>query len=281
MSFFKHSKHDITASVAEFLGTAYFIFMGVGGAVSIQTVTSQGDGTLNVLAIPFAFGFSLCVNIYIWGSVSGAALNPAVTIGLIASQNISLIRGIMYIVAQFLGGLVGAYFISLVQPKAFVNGAAINAVTDLGLGISTAQGLFLEMFTTSVLTMAVFMMAVEKPEPRKGNIMAAFVIGMSLFISAICAGPYTGASLNPARTFGPSVVAGKFGPNHWIYYVGPTLGSLLAAAFWKLLTMAKYRKATGDVAAFIENDEKDNLPTCTCGNSKPENQTKQENTLPY
>jgi aquaporin related protein len=150
-----------------------------------------------------------------------------------AIRKITIIRGCLYIISQLLGALVGSWLIDLVQ----FNPA--GAATTLGDDVSVAQGLFLEMLTTSVLTMAVFMLAIEKT----GGNMAPFGIGMSLFVSALCAGPYTGASLNPARTFGPSIVAKEFGRAHWIYYVGPVLGSLLASGWWYILKFLEYEKA--------------------------------------
>jgi len=228
----KYSRHDITASIGEFFGTAYFVFMGVGGAVSFANNT---DSALPVLGVPFCFGFSLFVNVFIWAPVSGGVLNPAITIGLMATKTIPLIRGAMYIVSQLLGALLGAWLIDLVQPN------APGGATTLSDGVSIPQGLFLEVITTSVLTMAVLMLAIEK----HGQFMAPFGIGMALFISALCAGPYTGASLNPARTFGPAIVSNQFGRAHWIYYVGPTLGSLLAASYWYLLKHLNYQVAGG------------------------------------
>ncbi|RIA82197.1 aquaporin-like protein [Glomus cerebriforme] len=238
---FKTSKHDITASIGEFLGTAYFLFMGVGGAVSFANNASPA---ISVLGVPFCFGFSLFVNVFIWAPVSGGVFNPAITIGLMVTKNIALVRGVMYIVAQLLGALVGSWLIDLVQFN--VPGGA----TVLSDGVTTSQALFLEMFTTSVLTMAVLMLAVEK----HGNFMAPFGIGMALFISALCAGPYTGASLNPARTFGPSIVTNQFGRSHWIYYVGPILGSLLASAYWYLLKFLQYEKAVGSAPEKADSD---------------------------
>jgi len=226
------SKHDITTSIGEFLGTAFFLFLGVGGAVNFSNHT---DKVLPVLAVPFCFGFSLFVSVSIWAPVSGGVFNPAITIGLMATKNISIVRGCLYIISQLLGALVGSWLIDLLQFD------PADAATTLGPNVTVAQGLFLEMFTTSVLTMAVLMLAVE----QKGNYMAPFGIGMALFVSALCAGPYTGASLNPARTFGPSIVTKNFGNAHWIYYVGPVLGGLLAAGWWHLLKFLKYEEAMG------------------------------------
>lgn len=221
-------KHKYVAGAfGEFFGTAYFLFMGVGGAVNF--LNNAAGSPLPGFAIPFCFGFSLFVNVFIWAPISGGVFNPSITIALMATnqKDFPWHRGILYIVCQFLGALFGSWLIDLIQPE------APNAATLLADGVSVAQGLFMEMFATSVLTMAVLILAGE----RHGKYLAPFGIGMSLFISALCAGPYTGASLNPARTLGPAIVANQYGRAHWIYYVGPTLGSLLAAGYWHILNL--------------------------------------------
>ncbi|GBB97293.1 hypothetical protein RclHR1_02960006 [Rhizophagus clarus] len=214
-------KIEIGRCFGEFIGTAFFLFMGVGGAVNLINNTTA---PLQDFAIPFCFGFSLFVNVFIWAGISGGVLNPAITIALTLTDpnNYSWIKGIAYIVCQLLGALIGSWFIDLVQP------GGPNGATMLGNGVSIAQGLFLEVFATSVLTMTVLFISGD-------NYNKAFGVGMALFVSALCAGPYTGASLNPARTFGPAIVAKEFGRAHWIYYIGPILGSLLAAGYWHIL----------------------------------------------
>jgi len=231
MSLFKFSKHDLTAGFAEFIGTFYFLFIGAGGAYSVGNF----GPAVAVIGVPFAFGFSLLVNVWIWAPVSGGVFNPAITTALMATKDISIVRGAIYIVAQFAGATLGSFIVSLCQP------GDAGSATTLATGVSAAQGLFLEIFTTSVLTMAVYMLAVQK----HGSFTAPMGIGLSLFISAICIGPYTGASLNPARTFGTAVVSGIYGDSHWIYYIGPLLGSLLAAAYASLLRKCDYHKCTG------------------------------------
>ncbi|KAF0501640.1 aquaporin 1 [Gigaspora margarita] len=245
---FKFIKNDLLASIAEFLGTAYFLFMGVGGAMAFGTSAIGGVG------IPFSFGWSLMMNIFLWGPISGGVFNPAITVGLMTTRHLPIVRGILYIIAQFLGALLGSFLIKVLVPAPAAGATVLSAST------SVTQGFFLEMFATSVLTFAVLFVAVgkkvdQKKEKKKGEFMAPFVIGICLFISALSVGPFTGASLNPARTFGPAVVFGNYGNGHWIYYIATTLGSLLAAGYWYFYTVVfDYEVISG---ANIENDEND------------------------
>jgi len=148
------------------------------------------------------------------------------------SKKLTKLKGIIYIFNQLIGSLIGTWIISLIRPNAI-------AVTILNDDVSITQGFFLELLTTSVLTIAYFMLIVEK----KGRYLSPFYLGMALFVLSLCAGPHTGASLNPARTFGPSIVWNKFGRAHWIYYFGPIFGSLLAVFLWYLLKLLNYEEA--------------------------------------
>lgn len=232
MGLFDYSHHDLTASLGEFFGTAYFIFFGVGGGVALTNNIVDPNAGVGLIAGPFAWGFSLLVNVWIWGPISGGVLNPAISIALMVIGHLSIIKGLLYIIAEFLGALVGAYLISLAQPPP--DGGA----TVLAEGTSIMQGLLLELIATSILTFTVLILAIEKPNHTN----AAVAIGWALFISAIALGPYTGGSLNPARTFGPAVITGDFGDANWIYYIGPVLGALLAAGYLFLFKKLHYRK---------------------------------------
>ncbi|KAL8758530.1 MAG: hypothetical protein Q9184_003897 [Pyrenodesmia sp. 2 TL-2023] len=112
--------------------------------------------------------------------------------------------------------------------------------TALNAGTTRTQGLFIEMFLTAELVFTIFMLAAEK---HKGTFIAPVGIGLSLFIAELGGVYYTGGSLNPARSFGPCVVAHTFEDYHWIYWVGPLLGSLLASGFYKFIKMLEYETA--------------------------------------
>ncbi|CAG8685703.1 269_t:CDS:2, partial [Dentiscutata heterogama] len=203
----------------------------VGGGVALTNNIVDADPGVGIIAGPFAWGFSLLVNVWVWGPISGGVLNPAITIGLMVTRDFHLVKGFLYIIAQFLGALLGAYLIEIVQP------GPSGGATTLASGTTAMEGLLLETFCTSILTFAVYMLAVEK----NADWGAAIGIGWALFISGIAAGPYTGASLNPARTFGPALITGDYGTANWIYYLGPILGALLAAALVTLFRKLEYK----------------------------------------
>ncbi|CAG8538057.1 4830_t:CDS:2, partial [Cetraspora pellucida] len=242
---FKFFGYDITAALAEFLGTAYFLFMGVGGAMAF------GSSPIGSVGIPFSFGWSLMANVFIWSPISGGVFNPAITIGLMAIKRLTIVRGSLYIIAQFLGALFGSFLIRTLIP------GAANGATILAPNTTVAQGFFLEMFATSVLTFAVLFIASES---RNQGFMGPFVVGISLFISALSVGPFTGASLNPARTFGPAIVFGDYGNGHWIYYIGTTAGSLLAAGYWYLFDKLDFKTVSKTGAVEEEKHDIDEGP---------------------
>ncbi|HJT83581.1 MAG TPA: aquaporin [Nitrososphaeraceae archaeon] len=162
--------------------------------------------------------------------INNSVLNPAITVALVVSKNLSLLRGTFYIVFQLLGALVGSFIIKLIHPN------QKGATSILNNRVSIAQGFFFEMFTTTVLTMAVLILVIERKE---SVFKSSFGVGMTLLVTGLCSGPFTGASLNPARTFGTSIIWNDYGRAHWIYYLGPLLGSLLAFSLWNLLKISK------------------------------------------
>jgi len=116
----------------------------------------------------------------------------------------------------------------------------MNVSTTLGGGTSIVRGLFIEMFLTAMLVFTILMLAAEK---HKGTFLAPIGIGLSLFIAELTGVFFTGGSLNPARSFGPCVVLGTFPGYHWIYWLGPLLGSILAVGFYKFIKALEYETA--------------------------------------
>lgn len=116
----------------------------------------------------------------------------------------------------------------------------LAVTTSLSGGTTEAQGVFIEMFLTAGLVFTIFMLAAEK---HKGTFLAPIGIGLALFIAELGGVYYTGGSLNPARSFGPCVANKFFPPEHWIYWVGPFLGSLLASGFFWLIKSGEYETA--------------------------------------
>jgi aquaporin related protein len=141
------------------------------------------------------------------------------------------IRGVLIAFAQILGGITAAAIVSALFP------GPLTVQTSLGGGTSITQGLFIEMFLTALLVFTIFMLAAEK---HRGTFIAPIGIGLSLFVAELTGLYFTGGSVNPARSFGPSVVARHFYGYHWIYWVGPFLGALLASGFYKFIKMLEY-----------------------------------------
>lgn len=141
------------------------------------------------------------------------------------------IRAVFVLTAQLLGGIAAAGLASCLFPT------ALNVSTSLAPGVSLAQGVFTEAVLTFELVFTIFMLAAEK---HRATFVAPVGIGLALFVAELTGVYYTGGSLNPARSLGPCVVAAYFQPEHWIYWVGPFFGSLVAVAFYKVIKALRY-----------------------------------------
>ena len=231
--------------IAELIGTFLLVFIGTGAAVvtlligdSIAPGTGIGalGGLGDWIAIALAFGLTVMACIYVFGKISGAHLNPAVTIGLLVSKNISLIDSVYYIIAQVIGACLGSLllFVCLGAPAVTIGGLGATAP---GLGVSYIQAMIAECIGTFFLMLVVMGVAVdEKAEPG----FAGISIGMTVATVIVVLGAFTGASINPARTFGPYLMDTLLGgANLWgffpIYLVGPIVGAVLAALLYGYL----------------------------------------------
>lgn len=140
------------------------------------------------------------------------------------------LRGLIVVIAQIVAGIAAAALTDGLIP------GPLTVAVRLGENVSVVQGLFIEVFTVAQLVIAVLMLAVEK---HRATFLAPLGIGLALFIAHLVAVPLTGAGVNPSRAFGPAVITGFHG-YHWIYWVGPALGSLLACAVWGGLIRLRY-----------------------------------------
>ncbi|KAF2152783.1 aquaporin [Myriangium duriaei CBS 260.36] len=240
----------------EFVGTVLFLFFALSGAQVANsipssaglTVAQTGSNPQQLQYIALCFGFSLAVNAWVFFRISGGLFNPAVTLGMCLIGALPWIRGVLLFFTQILGGLASAALVSCMFP------GGLNVQTTLGGGTTIVQGVFIEMFLTAQLVFTIFMLAAEK---HKGTYIAPVGIGLSLFIAELTGVYFTGGSLNPARSFGPAVVDRSFVGYHWIYWVGPILGSIVAAGFYKFIKLLEYETANPgqdlDHAVNVEN----------------------------
>lgn len=216
------------ASIAEFIATLCFVFIGVGAVVSAGIFLGD-DGTVTagkIVVIAMAHGFAIAIMVAATARVSGGHLNPAVTFSAILTRKIGVTKGGMYIIAQLSGAIVGAFIIKTIIPDALEGGLGTHA---LGADISVGAGLLTEMVLTFILVFVIFATAVD---PRGPGNLAPFAIGMAVMVDIFVGLPLTGASMNPARTFGPALVAGELA-NNWLYWIGPMAGGAIAAFIYE------------------------------------------------
>ncbi|ETI22402.1 hypothetical protein G647_06477 [Cladophialophora carrionii CBS 160.54] len=230
-------KNHLVAMLGEFVGTFLFLLLALGGTNVVNTAPEQGqpvDLAANPAKLSFialCFGFSLAVNAWVFFRISGGLFNPAVSLGMMIVGAVSYRRGCLITVSQILGGIASSAVVSCLLP------GPLNVGTSLGGGTSVVQGLFIEMFLTAQLVFTIFMLAAEK---HRATFIAPIGIGLSLFIAELMGVNYTGGSLNPARSFGPCVVLHSFDSYHWIYWLGPVLGALIASGFYMFIKALEY-----------------------------------------
>lgn len=207
--------------LAEFIGTFTLIFIGAGAGALAST---NGGG---IVAVALAHGIALMVIIYAWGSVSGAHVNPAVTFSLALRGKTSWASALQYWIAQLAGAAVAGFALR------FTIGTTGNlGMTLPAAGVSALQATVLEAILTFFLVISVFGTAVAN---RNGN-AAGLAIGTVLAMDILMGGSLTGASMNPARTFGPALAMGDF-QSFWIYIVGPLAGGAVAALIYDNLIL--------------------------------------------
>ncbi|KAJ8279863.1 hypothetical protein COCON_G00069290 [Conger conger] len=209
----------------EFLATLIFVLLSLGSTMTWAEKPPYADRLL----ISLCFGLSIATMVQCFGHISGGHVNPAVTAAMVCTRKLSLAKAAFYLLAQCLGAVVGAGILYMVTPDKTVRGDF--GVTKVNR-ISPGQGLVVESIITFELVFTVFATCDPKRADLKGS--AALAIGFAVAIGHFFAIPYTGASMNPARSFGPAVVTWHW-EDHWVYWVGPIMGGVLAAALYEYL----------------------------------------------
>jgi aquaporin Z len=221
-------RDSLRHAVAEFIGTFALVFVG-SGILLLPPATGQ---PISLLEIAMAHGLILAVMVTATMRISGH-LNPAVTIGFLATRRIAPLMAGVYIAAQLLGAIIAAYVLSLVFPEdAFT--AVRGGGTMVAQGVTTGQAYLLEAIATFFLVFVVFGTAVDPRSPKVGGL----AIGFTLAAGILAIGPLTGGSLNPARSFGPALASGVW-EGQVIYWLGPILGGVAAAALYEWLFLRR------------------------------------------
>ena len=219
----------LRSAVAELVGTFVLVFTGTAVAVAaiLQRSTVGPLGFYDSLAVALAFGLALVALVAAIGHVSGAHVNPAVTLGLAATNKFPWEYVPVYVGAQFLGGILGAVGTWIAYGSA-AREVALLATTFPPEDVGDLRALVVEILITFILVFVVISVATDDRVPAG---VAPLAVGFALACGVLIAGPVTGGSVNPARTLGPALVAGHFDAI-WVYIVGPIAGGVLAALLY-------------------------------------------------
>lgn len=205
---------------AESIGTFALVFCGTGAII----INQESSGVVTHPGIAFTFGLIVMVMIYALGPISGAHLNPAVTIAFTIAKRFPLKQIFPYILSQ----AVGALLASLILRQLFENNELLGSTTPSG---SDVQSFILEIILTFFLMLVIIHVATGSKEQ---GMFAGLAIGATVLLEAMFAGPICGASMNPIRSIAPALVSGHF-EHLWIYISAPVLGAILAVLVWYIL----------------------------------------------
>ncbi|KAM9789392.1 aquaporin-1-like [Neosynchiropus ocellatus] len=211
------------AVLAELLGTALLVSIGISAAIGDRN-NSYPDQEIKVA---FAFGLAVATLAQCLGQVSGAHLNPAVTVGLLTSGQVGLLRAVFYMAAQVVGAVAGSAIVYGIRPET----TSSLGVTKLN-GISALQGAGVEFVLTLQLVLCV--LAVTDKRRDVGG-FAPLSIGLSVVLGHLAGISYTGCGINPARALGPALIQESF-QDHWVYWAGPMSAGVVAALLYMVLT---------------------------------------------
>ncbi|XP_052203569.1 nodulin-26-like [Diospyros lotus] len=226
--------------LAEVMGTYVLIFAGCGAAL-VDRVTR-----LTIVGIAMVWGLALMAVIYAVGHISGAHLNPAVTIAFAASKRLPLTQVPMYVLAQLLGATLACLTLRVL----FNDQGDINpTVTQYSASTTDLQAIVWEFIISLIL---MFTICGSATDHRANKGLSGVAIGVTLLFNVLIAGPITGASMNPARSIGPAVVSGVY-KNLWVYVVAPVLGTMAATLIYSLLRQPEPEKPQDSTKTIYNN----------------------------
>ena len=230
---------------AEFVGTFTLVFIGAGSILTFGKLFAgafaAGSGSqvagLGLVAVALAHGLAIGVMVSAVGHISGGHFNPAITLGFLVTRRLAPILALVYWVVQLTAAVAAAallhWFFTMSERNAVQLGAPL-----LGSGITQWQGLVIEIVLTFFLVWVVFATAADPGGTFKS--IAGLAIGLTITLDILMGGPLTGAAMNPARAFGPELIQNDW-TNAWIYYAGPAIGGVVAAASYEWLYLRPTR----------------------------------------
>ena len=213
--------------IAELLGTFALVFFGTGAIV----INQQTNGEVSHVGIAITFGSIVMAMIYTFGNISGAHLNPAVTIAFTLAKRFQLKEVLPYIVSQLSGAFMASAALCYLFPANNTLGTTLPSGTEM-------QSFILEFILTFFLMLVIINVATGSKEQ---GMFAGLAIGSTVLLEAMFAGPVCGASMNPARSIAPAIISGHT-EHIWIYIVAPITGAVLAVPAWKFLNYKQPQK---------------------------------------
>lgn len=215
--------------IAEFIGTFLLVFIGCGAAAF-----SGGD----IVVTPIAFGLTLMIIVYTIGNVSGAHVNPAVSFGMFLTKRMSVKEFLLYMLVQFIGAIAAAALLGVIlQDFSSLGGNTYGGEEQLATTVWIA--LAVEVILTFIFVSVVLNVTAKKENAA----IAGLVIGLTLLLVHVFGIPFTGTSVNPARSFGPAIFEGGDAlKQYWLFYLAPLVGAALSALFYKYIMEEKTTK---------------------------------------
>nr|AJI43698.1 tonoplast intrinsic protein [Hevea brasiliensis] len=212
----------IKALIVEFITTFFFVFVGVGAAMAADKLVGGSLAGLLFVALAHALVVAVMISA---GHISGGHLNPAVTLGLLAGGHITVFRSILYWIDQLVASSAACLLLS------YLTGGMATPVITLASGVGYVQGVVWEILLTFSLLFTVYGTIVD---PKKGSIdgLGPLLTGLVVGANILAGGSFSGAAMNPARSFGPALVSWDW-THHWVYWVGPLIGGGLAGFIYE------------------------------------------------
>ena len=224
---------------AELLGTFGVVFVASGAICADEYLRAAGSSRPGPLGCALAYGLAVALMVSAFGHISGAHLNPAITTALWVTRRLGTMVGLSYCIAQLAGALAAALLLTAIIPDTIWRPVWLGT-PNLTTDFTRVHGMLLE----GILTFFVVLVAFAKTVDAKGlsQQAAAFAIGLMVALGSLVGGPFTGAALNPARAFGPALVAHHW-QNHGVYWLGPLFGASFAGFLYDRLFLRRHPSA--------------------------------------
>jgi MIP family channel proteins len=222
------ASHIVGAAIAELVGTFILVFGGTAVAVGAILARPTAGAAYDSLAVALAFGLTLAAVVAAIGHVSGAHVNPSVTLGMAATGKFPWNYAPLYVGAQLVGAVLAALATWLTFGGAGARSEANLAATYPAQGVGDLQAFLVEILITFILVFVVMAVATDDRAPAA---IAPIAVGIALAVGVFIAGPVTGGAVNPARALGPMIVAGDL-TSFWLYILGPIIGGAMGALLY-------------------------------------------------